>query len=79
MWEGNGQDDGSKSPSLSNLSLARVKERLATVEDRWRCETDEDNVQAFVGDSRTSISRELTGDLKNDVGGAINLGEEGYG
>ena len=79
MWEGSGQDDGSKSPSLSNLSLARVKERLATVEDTWRCEKDEDNVQAFVGDRSTSISRELTGDLKKDVGRAIDLGEEGYG
>lgn len=78
MWEGNGQDDGSKSPSLSNLSLARVKERLAPVEDR-RCEKDEDNVQAFVGDSSTSMSKELIGDLKKDDGRAIDLGEEGYG
>merc|ERR1719370_2034726 len=80
LCNGNGHDDGNKSPSLSNLSLARVKElRVATVEERWRCEKDEDKVQAFVGDSNTSMSKELTGDLKEEVGRAIDLGEEGYG
>jgi len=49
------------------------------VEERWRCEKDEDNVQAFVGDSNTSMSKELTGDLKEEVGRAIDLGEDGYG
>jgi len=79
LWEGNGQDDGNKSPSLSNLSLTRVNERLAIVEDRWRCEKDVDKVQAFVGDSRASMSKELTGDLKNDNGRAVDLGEDRYG
>ena len=75
---GRGQDAGSKSPSLSNLSLARDKElRPATVEERWRCEKDEDSVQALVGDSRTSMSKELTGDLKKELGRTIDLGEEG--
>ena len=76
---GSGQDDGNKSPSLSNLNLARVKElRPATVEEKWRCEKDEDSVQALVGESRTSMSKELTGDLKKELGRTIDLGEVGH-
>ena len=64
---GSGQDDGNKSPSLSNLNLARVKElRPATVEERWRCEKEEDSVQALVGESRTSMSKELRGELMKE-------------
>ena len=80
LWVGTGQDDGSKSPSVSNLSLARDSElRLLAVEDKWRCGKEEDNVQAKVGDNSTSVSKELTGDLKKDMGRATDLGEEGNG
>ena len=79
LYVGGGQDDGNKSPSLSNLSLARVKElRPATVEERWRCEKEEDSVQALVGESRTSMSKELRGELMKEWGRSIDLGEEGH-
>ena len=75
---GNGQDEGNKSPSLSNLSLDRVNEdRPATVEER-RCEKDEDNVHAFVGDRSISISIEQIGEVEYLMGLAIGFGDDGH-
>ena len=72
---GNGQDEGNKSPSLSNRSLDRVNEdRPATVEER-RHEKDEDNVQALVGDRSKSMSKEQIGELENLIGLARGLGD----
>lgn len=75
---GNGQDEGNKSPSLSNLSLDRVNEdRPATVEER-RCEKDEDNVHALVGDRSMSISKEQIGDVEYLMGLAMGFGDDGH-
>ena len=61
--DGSGQDEGNKSPSLSNLNLARLRLFLATAdEERCRREKEDDKVQAWVGDKSRSMSREQVGE-----------------
>lgn len=64
-----GQEDGIKSPSLSNLSLERVKEALpATVEEKCLVEKDEDSRQALVGDTSRSVSKEQLEEAERAIG-----------
>ena len=59
--EGKGQEEGSRSPSLSKRNLERVKLGRAAVEENCR---EDDRVHAWVGDKSMSISRELVGDAE---------------
>ena len=65
MCDGKGQEEGSKSPSLSNLSLERVKLWRGAEDDIMLRGTmkEEESLHAWVGEESMSIiSREHVGE-----------------
>ena len=59
--EGKGEEEGSRSPSLSKRNLKCVKLGRAAVEENCR---EDDRVHAGVGDKSMSMSREQVGDAE---------------